>query len=225
MEKEEISFFKDKLSTLYQDVTDKLLEDKKIAESNIDKTKIGSVKITSRAMDIFKSIIKLGLKIIFMNKVSENVTESDFKNEVNDLVGAAKGENRKTDADNIRNENYIFQSESFKSLLDAFTRMKLSLNDDEAVEKFAEGLYQAVDICEWNKESDYIAAVMFIYKSGLIPKKEFARLCVVDDIHKEYQGILKKYELDVPVLSDMKNVLDEYENKFNKKYGDSYKQK
>ena len=225
MEKEEIEFFREKLISLYKEVTDQILEDKKAAESQIDQTKIANVKTTSKGVQILKSILKLGLRIIFMNKVSDNVTESDFKHEVNGVVDAFKGKSSGTAADNIRNDNYIFQSECFDFILKVFTKMRLLVKNDDDVEKFAQGMYEALDICEWNKESDYITTVMFLFKSDLMKRNEFARLCVVDDIHKEYNGILKKYTLNVRVLGTLKAIFAEYEQKFNKKFSASKKHK
>lgn len=223
MEKEEIEFFREKLKAIYDMITDKLLADKREADSKVDKTKISDVRITHKGMNVFKSILKLGLKIVYMNKVSDNVTEADFKYEIEDLFNAAKG--GKIDGNSVINGNYLYQSECFEYIIQIFTKMRLLLKNDDDLIKFVNGMAEALDICEWNNYSDYITALMFLFKSGLISRKDYARLAVVDDIHTEYPNILKAYKLGVPVLNTFKNNFAEYEIQFNKKYDNSAKKK
>ena len=223
MEKEEIEFFRNKLKSFYDEVTTKLLANKREADSKIDKTKIENVKMSHKGVDVVKSILKLGLKIIYMNKVSNNVTESDFQYEINDLIKSAKGE--KVDGKSVQNGNYIYQSECFQYIINVYTKMRLLLENDDDVIKFVEALYGAMDVGEWYKYSDFTTAIMFLFKSGLINKKDYARAVVIEDLYKEYPGIIKPYKIDMPVIDYIKQIFNEYEASFGKKYEGSSKQK
>ena len=222
MEKEEIDFFREKLMILYQNVTEKLLESKKEIESKIDNTKINNVQVSKKGKSILKSILKLGAKIIFLNKLSDDVYDSEFSPELDDLLKSISG---KVNSETAKNQCYQFEAESIQYVIELFVKMSILLNSDEEVKNIANGMYTALDICEWNEYSDYVTALMFLFKSGLMTRKQFATAACVDNLHTQYNGLIKKYILDYPVLSDFRDTFKEYELKFGKKFEEPAKTK
>ncbi len=214
MKREEIEFFKGRLVLFCDETIEKLMEDKKEAELRVDKTIIKSINLTPKGVKIIKSILRLGLKIIFMNRISNNVVDSDFISETNDLLNVGTI----GDKSSITSECYEFRKRALEYVISLLVELRVLLENDDNVVKFANKMYFTLDVSDWNEYSDYITTLLFLHNSGLTNKKQFARAACVDNLHKAFPGYVKKYFLNYKALDFFKETFTEYENLFGKKY-------